>query len=92
MPNIMLEFFNTFVIKGTNIYFGYQDNVFVISKQLIVNVFGIYAKGYIKNPKGQVNKVMAMQTLQNYKIALTNFARDQWNAKSLGFPYLLDAL
>jgi hypothetical protein len=32
MPNIMLEFFNTFVIKGTNIYFGYQDNVYVISK------------------------------------------------------------
>jgi hypothetical protein len=23
MPNIMLEFLNTFVIKGTNIYFGY---------------------------------------------------------------------
>jgi hypothetical protein len=23
MPNIMLEFLNTFVIKGTYIYFGY---------------------------------------------------------------------
>jgi hypothetical protein len=23
MPNIMLEFFNTFVIKGMYIYFGY---------------------------------------------------------------------
>ncbi len=45
MPNIMLEFFNTFVIKGTNVYFGYQDKVYVISKQLIVDVFGVCAKG-----------------------------------------------
>ncbi len=48
MPNIMLEFFNTFVIKGTNIYFGYLDKVYVISKQLIINVFGVYAKGYVE--------------------------------------------
>jgi hypothetical protein len=30
--HIMLEFLNTFVIKGTNIYFGYQDKVYVINK------------------------------------------------------------
>ncbi len=32
MPNIMLEFLNTFAIKGTYIYFGYQDKVYVINK------------------------------------------------------------
>jgi hypothetical protein len=32
IPNIMLEFLNIFVIKGTYIYFGYQDKVYVISK------------------------------------------------------------
>ncbi len=50
MLNIMLEFFNTFVIKGTYIYFGYH--VYVISKQLIVNVFGVYVEGYVEDPKG----------------------------------------
>ncbi len=32
MPNIALEFLNTFVIKGIDIYFGYQDKVYVINK------------------------------------------------------------
>jgi hypothetical protein len=29
MPNVMLEFLNTFVIKGINIYFGYHDKLYV---------------------------------------------------------------
>jgi hypothetical protein len=41
----MLEFLNTFVIKSTNIYFGYQDKVYVISKQLIVSVLESVQKG-----------------------------------------------
>ncbi len=60
MPDIILEFLNTFVIKGTYIYFGYQDKVYVINKQLIIDVFGVYAKGYIEDPKGQVNKAITM--------------------------------
>jgi hypothetical protein len=56
----MLVFFNTFVNKDTNIYFGYQDEVYVISKQLLVDVFGVYAEGYIEDPKGQVSKVVAL--------------------------------
>jgi len=56
----MLEFLNTFVIKGTNIYFGYKDKVYVINKQLIVDVFGIYAKRYVEDPKGQVSKTIAL--------------------------------
>jgi hypothetical protein len=43
MLNVMLEFLNTFVIKGTNIYFGHKDKAYVIKKQLIVDVFGVYA-------------------------------------------------
>jgi hypothetical protein len=52
MPNVMLEFLNTFVIKGTYIYFGHKDKVYVISKQLIVDVFGICVEGYVEYLKG----------------------------------------
>ncbi len=44
MPNIMSEFFNTFLIKGINIYFGHKDKVHVINKQMIVDVFGVCGK------------------------------------------------
>jgi hypothetical protein len=43
MPDVMLEFLNTFLIKGANIYFGHKDKVYVINKQLFVNVFGVCA-------------------------------------------------
>ncbi len=29
---VMLEFMNTFVIKGVDIYFGHKDKVYVINK------------------------------------------------------------
>jgi hypothetical protein len=32
MPDVMLEFLNTFLIKGANIYFRHNDKVYVISK------------------------------------------------------------
>jgi hypothetical protein len=32
MFDVMLEFLNTFLIKGANIYFGHKDKVYVISK------------------------------------------------------------
>jgi hypothetical protein len=41
MPDVMLEFFSMFVIKGACIYFGHKDKVYVINKQLIVDVFGV---------------------------------------------------
>ncbi len=50
--DVMLEFFNTFLIKAIDIYFGHKDNVYVISKQLIVNVFGVCVDGYVEKPKG----------------------------------------
>jgi hypothetical protein len=50
IPNIMLEFLSNFVIKITSIYFDYKDKMYVISKQLLIDVFRVYAKGYVKNP------------------------------------------
>jgi len=89
MLDVMLEFFNTFLIKGVGIYFGHKDKVYVISKQLIVDVFEVCAKGYVKKPKGQVSKSLIVQALQNCRFAPTNSSVDQWNAKSLGLPYFV---
>jgi hypothetical protein len=50
--NVMLEFFNTFFIKGAYIYFGHKDKVYIISKQLIVDVFGVCVEGYVEELKG----------------------------------------
>jgi hypothetical protein len=52
MPNVMLEFMNTFLIKGTNIYFRHKDKVYVINKQLIIDVFGVCVDEYVEEPKG----------------------------------------
>jgi hypothetical protein len=51
------------LIKGANIYFGHKDKVYVISKQLIVDVFGVCAKGYVEELKGQVSKSLAIHAL-----------------------------
>ncbi len=81
-PNVVLEFLNTFAIKGANIYFGHKDKVYVISKQLIVDVFGICAKGYLEDSKEQV-------TLQGCRLAHANSSTNQWNTKNLGLPYFV---
>ncbi len=47
----MLEFFNTFLIQGMNIYFGHKDKVHEISKQLIVEVFRVCVEGYVEELK-----------------------------------------
>jgi hypothetical protein len=89
MPNVMLEFFNTFLVKGGNIYFGHKDKVYVINKQLIVDVFGVCVEGYVKKLKGRVIKSLVVQALQSCKLSLVNSFVDQWNAKSLGWPYFV---
>jgi hypothetical protein len=61
--------------------------VYAINKELIVYVFGVCAKGYVKDSKGQVNKSLALQASQNCRIAPTNCTTNWWNAKSLGLPY-----
>jgi hypothetical protein len=52
MLDVMLEFLNTFLIKGAYIYFGHKDKVYVINKQLIVDVFGMFVEGCVEEPKG----------------------------------------
>jgi hypothetical protein len=42
----LVEFLNTFVRKGFEVYFGRRNIVYVISKQLIANAFGVYQNGY----------------------------------------------
>jgi hypothetical protein len=44
MPDVMLEFMNTFLIKGVDVYFGHKDKVYVISKQLVVDVLEFVQK------------------------------------------------
>jgi hypothetical protein len=59
----MLEFVNTFLIKGVDIYFGHKDKVYVINKQLIVDVFGVCVDGYVEEPKGHVSLSLVVQAL-----------------------------
>jgi hypothetical protein len=63
MPDVMLETLKTFMIKGTNTYFGHKDKVYVINKQLLIDVFGVCAKRYVENLKGQVSKSLAVHAL-----------------------------
>ncbi len=63
MPNVMLEFLNTLLIKGADIYFGHKDKVYIINKQLIVYVFGVCADGYVEELKGQVSKSLTIEIL-----------------------------
>jgi hypothetical protein len=52
MPTVMLEFLNTFLIKGTYIYFKRKDKMYVINKQLIIDVFGVCIERYVEDLKG----------------------------------------
>jgi hypothetical protein len=61
----MLEFLNTLLIKGTNIYFGDKDKVYVISKQLIGDVFGMHGKGHVEKSKG---RSINHEQFRHYKI------------------------
>ncbi len=89
MPDVMLEFLNTFLIKGIYIYFGHKDKVYVINKLLIVDVFRVCAEGCVKEQKGQVSKSLIVHALQNIRLAPANSSTNQWNAKSLGLPYFV---
>jgi hypothetical protein len=89
MPIVMLEFLNTFLIKGADTYFRHKDKVYVITKQLIVDVFGVCAEGYVEYPKGHVNKSLVMQALQSCKLPPTNSCANQWNVKNVGLPNIV---
>ncbi len=87
MLDVMFEFLSTFLIKGADIYFGHHDKVWVINKQLIIDVFEVCVEGNVEEPKGQVSKSQVVQALQNYRLAHANSSIDQWNAKGPGLPY-----
>jgi hypothetical protein len=42
--------------------------VYVISKQLIANAFGVHQNGYFEDPKGQVTKTFAEELLFKHDI------------------------
>ncbi len=50
--------------------------MYVINKQLIVDVFGVCADGYVEELKGQVSKSLAILALQSCKLALANSSID----------------
>jgi hypothetical protein len=52
MLDVMLEFLNTFFIKGIYIYFGHKDKAYVINKQLTIDVFRVCEEGYVEELKG----------------------------------------
>ncbi len=89
MPDVMLEFLNTLLIKGANIYFWHRDKVYVTNKQLIIDLFGVCVERYVEESKGCVNKSLTIQELQSCRHAPTNSSTNQWNAKSLGLPYVV---
>jgi hypothetical protein len=72
----MLEFFNIFMIKDIDIYFGHKDKVYVISKQFIVDVFGVCVEGYIEDLKGHVSKTLTIQALQGCRLTFANSSTD----------------
>jgi hypothetical protein len=88
MPNVMLEILNTFLIKWADLYFGHKDKVYVISKQLIIDVFGVCAEGYIEESKGQVNRSLAIQALQSCRLAPANSFYRSMECKESGCSIL----
>jgi hypothetical protein len=74
MLEVMLEFFNTFLIKDVDIYFGHKDKVYVINKQLTVDVFGVCVEGYVEESKGHVSESLTVQALQSCRLTPVNFS------------------
>jgi hypothetical protein len=64
----------------------------IIIKQLIVDGFGVCAKGYVEEPKWQVSKSLEIQALQSCRLALINYFANQWNVKNLGLLYFVKYL
>ncbi len=64
----LVEFLNTFVIKKSMIYFGKKNIVYVSSKHLIANAFGVYKSGYVENPNGHVTKTLVEELLFKHDI------------------------
>lgn len=82
----LVEFLNIFVINGFEIYFGKRGIMYVINKQIMTNAFGVCQSGYIKDSKGQMNK-MVVELLFSHDIKPPYTNADQWNVKKRKIPY-----
>jgi len=56
------------VIKGFENYFGRRNIMYVISKQLVADAFGVYYSGYVEDCKRQVTKKLAKDLLFKHDI------------------------
>ncbi len=64
----LVEFLNIFVIKGSMIYFGNKNVMYVSSKRLIDDAFGVYKNGYVEDPNGHVTKTLVEESLFKHDI------------------------
>ncbi len=82
----LVDFFNTFVIKGFEIYFGRRNIMYVINKQLIIDAFGVCQSGYVEEPKGHVTKTLTKKLLFKHDIKPPYTNANKWNVKKCKLP------
>ncbi len=82
----LVKILNTFVIKGSEIYFGKKSIVYVISKQLIAHAFSAYQNGYIDDSNGQVTKTLIKELLFKHDIKSPYINADQLNVNKCKLP------
>ncbi len=63
-----MELLNTVVIKKFEIYLKKGATMYVINKQMMVDVISVCQAGYMEDPKGQVNKLVVGELLYNHGI------------------------
>ncbi len=63
-----MELLNTVAIKKFEIYLKKGATMYVINKQMMVDVISVCQAGYIEDPKGQVNKLVVGELLYNHGI------------------------
>jgi hypothetical protein len=90
--DIFVEFLNTFVIKGSKIYYGTKKIVYVINKQLIADALGVYYSGYIEDPNGPMTKMLAKELLFKPDIKLPYTNAYQWNVEKCRMPIIIKYL
>ncbi len=85
----LVEFQNTFVTKGSKIYFGRRNIVYVISNQLIANASDVYQSGYVEDPKKQMTKTLAEELLFKHDTKPPYTNANQWNVKKCKLPNII---
>ncbi len=60
--------------------------MYVISKQLVADAFGVYYSGYVEDCKRQVTKKLTKDLLFKHDIKPPYTNIDQWNVKKCKLP------